>query len=110
MSKNSRPHLFFSAYSALLNEQLRGAAVSHWEYWVVLTQGPRRGGKLRIVVTGRAGNMEVRLGRFPLSRALKRVRGVVQRSVALWRDPYLGALAKGDSSALQTLLPDSRRR
>lgn len=101
--------LFSSAYSALLREQLRGAAPTQWEYWIVLMQ-EHRGGKLRIVVTGKAHNMEVKIGAFALAGALKRVRGVVQRSVALWRDPFLGALASGDSAALETILPGSRRK
>jgi hypothetical protein len=101
--------LFFAAYSALLREQLRGATPTRWEYWVALMQEPR-GGRLRIVVTGKAHNMEVKIGTFAPTGALKRVRGVVQRSVALWRDPYLGALASGDSAALEALLPGSRSK
>ena len=101
--------LFFSAYSALLREQLRGAAPTQWEYWLSSCRNPASG-KLRIVVTGKAHNMEVKIGAFALAGALKRVRGVVQRSVALWRDPFLGALASGDSAALETILPGSRRK
>lgn len=102
--------LFFWAYSGLLREQLRGTAARQWEYWVVLTLEPQRKNKLRITVTAKADNMEVRLGNFALSGALRRARGVAQRSVALWRDPLLGALASGDSSTLDALLPGSRRK
>jgi hypothetical protein len=101
---------FFSAYSDLLKEQMRDSAVGGWHFWVVMTQKPRRRGKLHILVSGRAGRLEVPIACFPVSGASKRVRGVVQRSVALSRDPFLAALVSGNPAALDPFLPGPPRK
>jgi hypothetical protein len=101
---------FFSAYSDLLKEQMRDSAVGEWHFWVVMTQKPSRRGKLQILVSGRAGRLEVPIASFPVSGASKRVRGAVQRSVALSRDPFFAALLSGNPSALDPFLPGPPRK
>jgi len=101
---------FFSAYSDLLKEQMRDSAVGEWHFWVIMTRKPGREGKLQILVSGRAGRLEVPIACFPVSGASKRVRGAVQRSVALSRDPFFAALVSGSPSALYPFLPGPPRK
>ena len=101
---------FFWAYSDLLRDQIHDSAVGGWHFWVVLRQEPRHTGKLQILVSGKAGKLEVPIACFPVSGASKRVRRAVQRSVALSRDPFFAALLSGNPSALDPFLPGPPRK
>jgi hypothetical protein len=101
---------FFLAYSGLLRKQMRGGAVGGWHFWVVMTQDPRHRDRLQILVSGKAGKVEAPIARCPVSGASKRVRGAVQRSVALSRDPFFAALVSGAPSALDWFFPGAPRK
>jgi len=101
---------FFAAYGEQLRKSLQAASGVRWEYSVTLA--PQGGGKnrLRIVVTGSGGPVRVQIGSCSPRGALRSVPGLVKRSVALWRDPIFGAMAGGDASALETILPGTLRK
>ena len=101
---------FVLGYAGQLREQLRGGAGNCWEFWAVLTGETRRRNRFRISVTGKAGELEIPLGQFSSGKASARVQGIVKRSVALWRDPFMSALARGDAGAIETVLTGAPRK
>ena len=101
---------FFAAYSEQLRKSLHAANGVRWEYSVTLAPQSGRKNRLRIVVTGSGGPVRVHIGSCSPRGALRSVPGLVKRSVALWRDPILGAMVGGDAAALETILPGSLRK
>jgi len=90
---------FFAAYSERLRKRMHDRAAGGWHFWVVVTQDPRHRRQPQILVSGKAGELEVPIARFPVSGASKRVRDTVKRSVALSRDPLCAAMLSGKPSA-----------
>ncbi len=93
---------FCAEFSKALTAQWKESDTSPWVFWVELREHatPNRA---RVFMSAKAGYLTVQVGNIRVKDATKRLPGLVQRCLAISRDPYLMALGTGDVSAMRGL-------